>query len=440
MGLLALSLSLPPTGIDAAGADAPFKRYEATLIGLDAAPKTQTGDLDCAHEVGEAIRIGSHPFPVLREDGRLRVATAPGGEPDQFVAEGKTLELEWMEGETRRSVSVGFSVREDGTWLYYAAMRARVRMAGGTVNLVDANCDGVYGDIRRDGWFPDDTFLVLPLADSIHVGSWRIGIKEIESDGSGLTASVVEVPGTASQLKALELLNHLRAANGLSPVGLDPVLSDGCTQHAEYLKLNSWANRGNPHNQDLGPKGRSGAGLTAAMRSEIGPYSPEVAIRRFWSTYFRRIELQNPRLDRIGVNATPTSLCVLDDRSRGDGGGHWTRPVSVPADGAVGVPMSAIADMAKNEATNSDSRGFPIVVWLPWAASVTDTVCSLHLLRGSRAIEVRALPVVGSRTLSYECIGLMPAAKLKGRSTYRATFTWQRYGTAEEKRIEFKTR
>ena len=136
---------------------------------------------------------------------------------------------------------------------------------------------------------------------------------------------------------------------GIGPVGLDALLSDACTQHAEYLRLHSWADRTNPHVQIAGSKGSSGEGAAAAMRSAIVPLSPEKAIREFWSTYYHRLQVQSPEMVIIGLNATPKTLCVLDYRGLRGSGSHWSAPVAID-------PVTVHIHQADRCARNPESR------------------------------------------------------------------------------------
>src|SRR5688500_10451910 len=116
------------------------------------------------------------------------------------------------------------------------------------------------------------------------------------------TAHAESDPGP--RVKAL--VDRYRAAVGLPPVTLDPKLSKGCREHAQYMKLNkdSDAMVGlNAHTQrpDLPGATKDGAACGKAADLFPGVSDLEVAVDAWMSGLYHRRPILTPTLERIGV-------------------------------------------------------------------------------------------------------------------------------------------
>src|SRR5262249_61289147 len=81
--------------------------------------------------------------------------------------------------------------------------------------------------------------------------------------------------------KVLRKVNLFRASSGLPPVVVDPVLSQGCMEHAQYMKLNrnTEAMVGlNAHQQRPGLPGASAAGAACGKAADLFPGVSDVEV------------------------------------------------------------------------------------------------------------------------------------------------------------------
>jgi hypothetical protein len=121
--------------------------------------------------------------------------------------------------------------------------------------------------------------------------------------------------------EVLTRINAHRRAAGLSPVVLDPALTNGCAAHAAYLVLNA----GHPsvrgagvHREDPTLPGFSDAGAEAGKHADILSRAPmpRVHVDELMGTVFRRVGVLAPGLQRIGfgcaLDAGRGWVCVLD--------------------------------------------------------------------------------------------------------------------------------
>ena len=441
-----LGLLAPPA------ADQEFRGKRITLA---EPPHSQLAAGHPVHALEKELSIGGATFAVAREGGRLRVAPEPGLAASAEITPGKPVRFSWTEGDAKRGVLLTFARDEAAAWSWWASEAVKFRIAGEDFRLYDGDGDGLYGDAAKDEWSTGDTDQAMPLARRIPLGASLVSIRSIDPDGGRIVAETSALPGTPSQVAAVVLVNRLRASNGLPPVLLDGDLSAACTAHANYLAGNAWDGHSNPHAQDLGPKGASPAGAAAAVRSVIQDDPPDVALRDCWRTFYHRVGLMGPALDRIGVNAEPPLLTVVDV-ARGYGEGvkvtgvgvireltgedwPWTDPVFVPADGSAGLPVAASPEMPKGPVPDLGSRGTPLMALFRGTSRVTGFKGTLEELRKDGAAPVPVL--LADSSLYAFAFGIVPAAPLRPRASYRAVFTW--YSVDEDadfrRTIRFRT-
>jgi hypothetical protein len=89
-------------------------------------------------------------------------------------------------------------------------------------------------------------------------------------------ASVPQAKAESPDEQALRMLNHYRQLAGLAPVKLDPKLSAGCMEHANYMVQNQGTDAMaglNPHTQRSNLPGASAAGAACAKAADLFPAS-----------------------------------------------------------------------------------------------------------------------------------------------------------------------
>ncbi len=433
---IALLILLASGGAPAApGAE---QELHGKRITLAEPPHSQLAAGHPVHPLGKELCVGGESFAVAAEGGRLRVAPKPGLEPSIEITPGKPERVSWTAGDAKRGVLLTFSRDEAGAWDWWASEAVKFQVAGEDFRLYDADGDGLYGDFARDGWSTGETDQVIPLAREFPLGATLVSIRSIDPDGGRIVAETAALPGTVPQVAAVVLANRLRASNGLPPAVLDGKLSAGCTSHADYLAANGWGGKTSPHAQNLGPKGASPEGAAAAARSDIQHDPPDVALRDFWRTFYHRVGLMGPALDRMGVNAEPPDLAVVDI-ARGYGEGvtvpgvglireltgaawPWTDPVFVPADGSAGLPLAAFPELPKGPVPDFGSRGIPLMALFRGFSRVTGFKGTLEELGKKDPVPV---PVLAADSSLYPfAFGVVPAAPLHPRASYRAVFNW----------------
>jgi hypothetical protein len=419
-------------------APAADQEFHGKRITLAEPPHSQLAAGHPVHPLGKELCIGGASFAMAGEGARLRVAPEPGLEPSIEITPGRPVRLSWTAGDAKRGVLLTFSRDESGAWSWWASEAVKFRIAGEDFRLYDGDGDGLYGDFANDGWSTGDTDQVIPLAREFPLGANLVSIRSIEPDGGRIVAETSALPGTGPQVAAVVLVNRLRASNGLPPAMLDGTLSAACTSHANYLAANGWGGKTNPHTQNLGPKGASPEGAAAAARSDIQYDPPDVALRDFWRTFYHRVGLMGPALDRTGVNTEPPGLTVVDI-ARGYGEGvtvpgvgvireltgrvwPWTDPVFVPADGSTGLPVAAYPELPKGPVPDFGSRGAPLMALFRGGSRVTGFKGTLEELDRKGPVPV---PVLAADSSLYPfASGIVPAAPLRPRASYRAVFTW----------------
>ncbi len=431
------------------------EEFRGRRVVLAAPPRSQLAAAHPVHAVGGEIAAGGAAFAAARAGGGLRVAAEPGGEPSVPVVPGRPMRFAWTADGAKREVLLTVSPDESGEWTWWASEAAAFRIAGEDLLLLDGDGDGRYGDPAKDGWSAGESLPVLPMARRFALGANLVSLRSVDADGGRIVAETSPLPGTPAQAAAVVLVNRLRAPHGLPPVLLDGDLSAACTAHAHYLAGIGWDGRSDPHVQAPGRKGASPAGAAAAVRSVIQDDPPDVALRDCWRTFYHRVGLMGPALDLVGVNAEPPGLAVVDV-ARGYGEGvkvpgvgvirelsgeewPWTDPVFVPADGSSGLPVAASPELPKGPVPDLGSRGLPLMALFRGTSRVTGFRGTLEELRKDGAAPVPVL--LADSTLYPFAFGIVPAAPLRPRSSYRAVFTW--YSVDEDagfrRTIRFRT-
>jgi Cysteine-rich secretory protein family len=95
---------------------------------------------------------------------------------------------------------------------------------------------------------------------------WRVALLIL------LITSVPQAKAEPPDHQALRLLNHYRQLAGLTPVKLDPKLSAGCLEHANYMVQNEGTDAMaglNAHTQRSNLPGASDAGAACAKAADL---------------------------------------------------------------------------------------------------------------------------------------------------------------------------
>lgn len=359
--------------------------HESRLVPLEQLPASQRRALVAARPVGEWLELDGLTFALELDREHLRVATRAGREPDRSLKGERTLQLNWERDGQRRERELRFEPGPEG-WRYGPARGQLFDLEGESLCLIDANLDGEF-DLLHDAWSARPGAPLQPLGEHLVLGDRRLRIAHLASDGTRLEGTFETLAGDAVQRAALRRLNHLRRADGLGPVELEPELSAGCTAHAAYLEANGWRGQGDPHEQDARGQGASREGRAAARSSQILARTPEQAIDDLWATVPGRRLLCDPDLVALGISSLELPLAVLDLSSRAThkslGKKTWSSPLLSPADGSFGHPTRYGDTPSKLPVAGAQRMGPPLVLWvLDAAADVEQYSGELYKLTG----------------------------------------------------------
>jgi hypothetical protein len=187
------------------------------------------------------------------------------------------------------------------------------------------------------------------------------------------------------------LVDRYRASVGLPPVPLDPKLSKGCMEHAEYMRLNkdSEAMVGlNAHQQRPNLPGASADGAACGKAADLffSVSDLEVAVDGWMSVLYHRRPILSPALERIGVGYSRlpdgsymAALMFVDGI---DGGAPAKWPVAYPADKQRGIPLEFGGEVP-NPVPGGARAGYPITIQFPPYDKVTDVRATLVDGRGN---------------------------------------------------------
>ena len=261
-----------------------------------------------------------------------------------------------------------------------------------------------------------------------------------------LSLAILIVTATASaddkpDRQALRVVNQYRAAAGLGEVKLDPTLSKGCMEHAEYMRLNrdSEAMVGlNAHTQRPNLPGASKAGAACAKAADLFPGVADLAaaVHGWMAGIYHRRPILDPTLVKLGVgyatlpNGSLAAALMFDDAR--DAKGTW--PIAYPARDQHDVPLE-YGNEIPNPIPGGGHGGYPITLQFPPFDKVTK-------VRATLATRGAALPIYLSDpehpATSFPqsgIVSLIPKQPLQGGTTYdvhieatwqgkRQTYTW----------------
>jgi len=275
-------------------------------------------------------------------------------------------------------------------------------------------------------------------------------------------------------------LNRYRATAGVKPVGVDEVLSQGDTAHAQYLVKNyaavvagKQAVSVDLHVEERSKPGFTYAGFVAGRASDIemsaGPRSPAWAIDQWMIAPFHRFPLLNPDLDKVGygdfcdhqvcaaalnLGSDSMSSALMLRRRISSGvpitgesealGGGWgtaySHPIKFPSEGATIDYLSFLSGEWPNPLSScpgySAPSGLPITI--QFGRWMTPKVSSSSLRSGGKTLDACAFDAsnysnpdeltqkLGRRNLeAFGAVMLVPRAPLQAGTTYEVSMRVQ---------------
>ncbi len=147
----------------------------------------------------------------------------------------------------------------------------------------------------------------LRTAGAVLIGSTSLGITSSlgrlayagDGDIGKIVAELMNKEAMEKVNEGLDEFNRHRKIAGLEPVVLDEGLSKGCFLHARYIALNGTKGL-KDHDPDVNSPGYTEEGKKAAQKAVISYNEPKVGVVTFMSTFFHRLPVLRPGLERIG--------------------------------------------------------------------------------------------------------------------------------------------
>ncbi len=218
--------------------------------------------------------------------------------------------------------------------------------------------------------------------------------------GAGSAAAGPAYPYTESKphlavndtvgLRVKQLVDRYRAAVGLPPVKLDAKLSQGCMQHAEYMRLNkgSDAIAGlNAHQERPRLPGASAEGAACGKAADLffDVSDLNVAVDGWMAVLYHRRPILSPALERIGVgyarlpDGSYMAALMFVDGKTGGVPAKW--PIAYPANNQGGIPLEFGGEVP-NPIPGGGRAGYPVTIEFPPFDKVTSVRASLVDAKG----------------------------------------------------------
>ena len=257
---------------------------------------------------------------------------------------------------------------------------------------------------------------------------WRVALLVL------FIASVPQAKAEPPEEQALRLLNHYRQLAGLTPVKLDPKLSAGCMEHANYMVQNQGTDAMaglNPHTQRSDLPGATSAGAACAKAADLFPGVADlgVAIDAWMAGMYHRRPMLDPQLERIGVGYArlPDGMLMAAlrfENARRRGGG-W--PVAYPADKQTDVPLDYGAEIP-NPIPNHGTGGYAITLQFPPFDKVASVSAKLTEATGKSVEFFLSDPEHPATSFGqFGVVCLIPKQSLQAQHVYtvRIDATWK---------------
>ncbi len=234
---------------------------------------------------------------------------------------------------------------------------------------------------------------------------------------------------SSPELRVKQIVDRYRAAAKLPPVILDPVLSKGCMEHAEYMRLNkdSDAMAGlNAHHQRPNLPGATPEGAKCGKAADLFPGVSDlgVAVDGWMAGLYHRRPIMDPTLARIGVGYSKlpdgsymAALMFVDGKDPA-AASKW--PVAYPADNQTDIPLD-FGNEIPNPVPGGGRAGYPITIQFPPFDKVTGVTAKL-VANGKDVPFYLSDPEHPATSFGqYGVVCLIPKVPLTPKTTYTAT-------------------
>ncbi len=249
------------------------------------------------------------------------------------------------------------------------------------------------------------------------------------------------------EIKVKNLVDRYRAAAGLPPVALDPVLSKGCMEHAEYMKLNkdTDAMAGlNAHHQRPGLPGATAEGAKCGKAADLFPgvSDLEVAVDGWMAGLYHRRPIMDPTLGKIGVgyarlpDGSYMAALMFVDSKDAVADSKW--PIAYPADNQTEIPLD-FGNEVPNPVPGGGRAGYPITIQYPPFDKVAGVTAKL--VAGGKDIPFYLSDPEHPATSfgQYGVVCIIPKVPLSPRTTYTATVSGSWKGKPSSRTWKFTT-
>ncbi|MFH0799433.1 MAG: CAP domain-containing protein [Pseudomonadota bacterium] len=284
---------------------------------------------------------------------------------------------------------------------------------------------------------------------SIRMPSSRAGAPDTAARDAKPILKTVSPKGAqkSPSQRVLELVNQYRRQAGLEPVALNPELSKGCMEHAEYMRLNygTAAMQGlNAHKQDPSLPGATPEGAECGRNADLSLGHPdlETAVHKWMATLYHRRPILKPSLRQIGVGYSllkdggyASALMLVDGK---DADAHW--PVAYPARDQVDVSLEYDGGEIPNPIPGGGTGGYPITLQFPEFDSVTQISATLTMEDGRPVPFYLSSPKHPATTFGqYGVVCLVPKQVLHPQTRYEVSIQAKWKGEVRDVRWSFTT-
>lgn len=228
-------------------------------------------------------------------------------------------------------------------------------------------------------------------------------------------------------------VNFYRRRSGLGPVTMDPALSKGCMEHAEYLKRN----QGSPstagldaHKQNPKLPGATKAGAECGADADLyeGVANIASAVDGWMAGIYHRRPILDPTLTTIGLGYAklPDGNYVVALRLPAGNAetGRW--PVWHPGNKMKNVPLAFGMEIPNPLPNDAQHGGFPVTLQFP-SDEVENVTASLKTGGTSVPIHLSTPEKPATDFPQYGLVALIPQQTLAPNTTYtaRVAATWR---------------
>jgi hypothetical protein len=326
------------------------------------------GDLD--RPVGEAIVIGGLSVPArVNAKGALELDVKHDGKFARVLTKAETVQLHLEKPgpkpghSLKLQVTLALKLNEQRVWTYRNLTRLEVRIGDDTVELVDANGNGIWNEPGIDGicWAGQDWIWPLPIAND----HWCTPNLEIDTFALGPWGEKAMVTGrplatvVAETLPLLKRINEERSLVGLPARPEDPQLSAPLQKHCSYLRGLGRITQ----TEEAGTPGYSVEGHEAGKSSVLfRGTEPGPLVASLVATLYERQDVLRPAIRGFGLGGDGDIWGV--DGRRNLGNWQLRQPLLSPAAGQGEVP-TCLSHIGIDPIAGDAEAGFPVIVYFP---------------------------------------------------------------------------